>query len=307
MREDVSARPWFVRYLLRLRGASGFTLIEVVFAMILFAGLAAAMAGLLTSAVSANKFARQRTLADQAALEQIEAIRRLDYDDVGTILGNPPGVVAPTTTITKVGLDATITIQIRYVDDPTPTSYETNANYKRVMVSVRRTSDSQLLAREVTYVAPSSRTPFGGVNLAIIQPLVIDYGTNAPIENATVTLLTGPSAPRSDVTDSSGSVSFKKLTPNADRDLSERLLRPHRDSFRVCPARLPDTGQRRSGTDGQSDDPDLSPIDDQRARQGLRRSTVRRHGVGEADVRAERGDPDVQRHGWLHRDPRRRR
>jgi prepilin-type N-terminal cleavage/methylation domain-containing protein len=214
MRDDVSASPWFVRYLLRLRGDSGFTLIEVVFAMILFAGLAAAMAGLLTSAVSANKFARQRTLADQAALEQIEAIRRLDYDDVGTVLGNPPGVVAATTTITKTGLDATITIQIRYVDDPTPTSYETNANYKRVMVSVRRTSDSQLLAREVTYVAPSSRTPFGGVNLAIIQPLVIDYGLNAPIENATVNLLTGPSAPRSDVTDASGSVSFKKLTPN---------------------------------------------------------------------------------------------
>lgn len=204
-----------MRYLLRLRGEAGFTLIEAVFAMILFAGLAAAMAGLLTSAVSANKFARQRTLADQAALEQIEAIRRLDYEDVGTIVGNPPGVVAPTTTITKTGLDATITIQIRYVDDPTPTSYETNANYKRVMVTVRRTSDSQLLAREVTYVAPSSRTPFGGVNLAIIQPLVIDYGTNGPIENATVNLLTGPSAPRSDVTDSSGGVSFEKLTPNA--------------------------------------------------------------------------------------------
>ena len=307
MREDVSARPWFVRYLLRLRGASGFTLIEVVFAMILFAGLAAAMAGLLTSAVSANKFARQRTLADQAALEQIEAIRRLDYDDVGTILGNPPGVVAPTTTITKVGLDATITIQIRYVDDPTPTSYETNANYKRVMVSVRRTSDSQLLAREVTYVAPSSRTPFGGVNLAIIQPLVIDYGTNAPIENATVTLLTGPSAPRSDVTDSSGSVSFKKLTPNATA---------------TCPSDCYDLTATLSGyvqldsptrvnvAPGQTASPTIQiyrPSDDQRARQGLWRSTVRRHGVGEADVRAERGDPDVQRHGWLHRDSRRRR
>ena len=296
-----------MRYLLRLRGDAGFTLIEAVFAMILFAGLAAAMAGLLTSAVSANKFARQRTLADQAALEQIEAIRRLDYDDVGTVLGNPPGVVAPTTTITKTGLDATITIQIRYVDDPTPTSYETNANYKRVMVTVRRTSDSQLLAREVTYVAPSSRTPFGGVNLAIIQPLVIDYGTNAPIEGATVNLLTGPSAPRSDVTDVERQRLVQEAHSQRDRDLPERLLRPHRGPLRLRPARLPDPGERRSGTDGQPDDPDLPPIRHQRARQGLGRRTVRRHGVGEADVRAERGDPDVQRHGRLHRDPRRRR
>ena len=113
------------------------------------------------------------------------------------------------------GFDATVTVQIRYVDDPTPTSYETTANYKRVVVTVRRDVDNALLAREVTYVAPTSRTPFGGVNLAIIEPLVIDYGTSVPVEGVTVDLLTGPDAPRSDVTDSTGTVSFKKLTPNA--------------------------------------------------------------------------------------------
>jgi type II secretory pathway pseudopilin PulG len=215
MGDDVSTRPGFLRHRPRPAGESGFTLIEAVFAMVLFAGLAAAMAGLLTSAISANKLARQRTLADQAALEHIEMIRRLDYDDVGVVLGNPPGVVAGTTSINLIGLDATITTQIRYVDDPTPTSYETTANYKRVIVTVRRDSDSMLLAREVTYVAPTSRTPYGGVNLAIVQPLVIDYGLNVPVENATVNLLTGPSAPRSDVTDATGSVSFKKLTANA--------------------------------------------------------------------------------------------
>ncbi len=183
--------------------------------MILFAGLAAAMAGLLTSAISANKLARQRTIADQAALEHIETIRRLDYDDVGVVLGNPPGVVASTTAINLTGLNATITTQIRYVDDPTPTSYETTANYKRVVVTVRRNDDSKILAREVTYVAPTSRTPFGGVNLAIVEPLVIDYGLNVPVEGVAVNLLTGPSAPRNDVTDATGKVSFKKLTPNA--------------------------------------------------------------------------------------------
>jgi type II secretory pathway pseudopilin PulG len=214
MRDDVTENPGFLRRRPRFRGEAGFTLIEAVFAMVLFAGLAAAMAGLLTSAVSANKLARQRTLADQAALEHIEMIRRLDYDDVGIVLGNPPGTVAATTPINLTGLDATITTQIRYVDDPTPTSYETTANYKRVMVSVRRDDDSRLLAREVTYVAPTSRTPFGGVNLAIVQPLVIDYALNVPVENVTVSLLTGPSAPRTDVTDVTGTVSFKKLTPN---------------------------------------------------------------------------------------------
>lgn len=215
MGDDVNLNPRCLRRRARLGNQSGFTLIEAVFAMVLFAGLAAAMAGLLTSAISANKLARQRTIADQAALEHIESIRRLDYDDVGTILGNPPGVVNATTPINLTGLDATIFTQIRYVDDPTPTSYETSANYKRVLVVVRRDDDNRLLARELTYVAPTSRTPFGGVNLAIVQPTVIDYGLNVPLENVTVDLLTGPSAPRSDVTDATGQVAFQKLTPNA--------------------------------------------------------------------------------------------
>ncbi|MBA2741117.1 MAG: prepilin-type N-terminal cleavage/methylation domain-containing protein, partial [Actinobacteria bacterium] len=137
----------FLRRFSPLRAERGFTLIEAVFAMVLFAGLAAAMAGLLTSAISANKLSRQRTIADQAAMEQIEVIRRLPYQNVGTILGNPPGVVPPTTSINVTGLAATLTTQIRYVDDPTPTSYETTANYKRVIVTVRRDDDSKVLAR----------------------------------------------------------------------------------------------------------------------------------------------------------------
>lgn len=215
MGDDVSARPAFLRHRTRLSGDRGFTLIEVVFAMVLFAGISVAMAGLLTSAISSNKLSRQRTVADQAALEHVESIRQLGYDDVGILLGNPPGQVAATTPINLNGLDATITTQIRYVDDPTPTSYETTANYKRVIATVTRDSDGKVLAREVTYVAPTSRTPFGGVNLAIVEPLVIDYGLNVPVEGVTVNLLTGPSAPRSDVTDATGKVSFKKLTPNA--------------------------------------------------------------------------------------------
>lgn len=215
MGDDVTLHPGSLRRRrIRLRGESGFTLIEAVTAMVIFAGLSAAMAGLLTSAISANKLSRQRTIADQSALEHIEYIRRLPYDDVGIVSGNPPGVVVATKTVTLTGFQATVTTQIQYVDDPTPTSYETTANYKRVTVTVRRVSDNQLLAREVTYVAPTSRTPFGGVNLAIVEPLVIDYGLSVPVEGATVNLLTGPSAPRSDVTDETGAVSFKKLDPN---------------------------------------------------------------------------------------------
>lgn len=197
----------------RLPAESGFTLVEVLFAMIILVGLATAMAGLLTSSITSNALARHKTVAEQAATQQIEYVRRLAYDDVGIVLGNPPGVIPAITAISVNGFNATLVTRVRYVDDPTPTSYETSANYKRVSVTVTR-SDGKTMAQQVTYVAPSSRTPFGGLNLAIIQPLVIDYGLNVPVEDVNVSLATGPSAPRNDATDATGKVKFAKLTPN---------------------------------------------------------------------------------------------
>lgn len=198
----------------RLAATSGFTLIEALFGMIILAGLAAAMAGLLTSSITSTALARQRTVAEQAANQQIEYIRRLAYDDVGIVVGNPPGVIAATSSISVNGFSATLTTEVRYVDDPTPTSYETSANYKRVTVTVTR-NDGVVMARQVTYVAPAARAPFGGLNLAIIQPLVIDYGLNVPVADVNVALATGPSAPRNDVTDATGKVKFSKLDPNS--------------------------------------------------------------------------------------------
>ena len=103
--------------------------------------------------------------------------------------------------------------QIAYVNDPTPTSYATAANYKRITVTVTRNRDSKQLIRSVTYIAPSTRAPYGGINNAIINATVVDYALSTPLQNATVTLGAGPSAPRSDVTDATGATTFPALTP----------------------------------------------------------------------------------------------
>jgi type II secretory pathway pseudopilin PulG len=197
-----------------LRGNNGFTLIEALLAMALFILIATALATVLISAVNSQGLSRQKTVAQQAAMDQIEEIRRLPYDDVGTVSGNPPGTVPATQTVTMSGIRLTIVTQITYVNDPTPTSYATSANYKRVTVTVRRTNDNHLLTREVTYIAPPARAPLGGLGNAIVNVQVVDYATNEPVEGATVDLATGPSAPRSDVTDSTGSVTFPALDPN---------------------------------------------------------------------------------------------
>jgi hypothetical protein len=127
--------------------------------MVLLLVVAGALGGVLTSAIAAQRLARERTLAQQAAQEEIESIRRLPYESVGTVSGNPPGSVEPSRSIAVPGLQATVRTRIQYVSDPTPTSYATQANYKRVTVTVTRDRDSHELTREVTYVAPPPPRP----------------------------------------------------------------------------------------------------------------------------------------------------
>ncbi len=191
----------------------GFTIVETLMAGVILLILATGIAGVLTSSIAANTVARERTVAQQCANDQIEQIRRKAYDNVGLVSGNPPGTVNPTAACGN-GLAATATLTISFVDDPTPTSYTAAANYKKVTVTVTRDRDGKQLARFSTYVAPEGRAPFGGINNAIINATVIDLGVNQPYVGATVNLSNGPSANRSDVTDSSGSVSFAALTPN---------------------------------------------------------------------------------------------
>jgi Tfp pilus assembly protein PilV len=196
----------------------GLSLVEVVLAMVLFMVVAAALAGALTSAIAANDVARERTIAQQASQGWIEQqVRRRPYNEVGTPAGNPSGLVPATSSIDPSvyrGLDATLTTQIQWVNDPTPTSYATSANYKKVTVTVTRDNDGRVLSRSVTYVAPPGRAPFGGINNAIVNVNVQDMGLNQPSSGATVNLTGGPSAPLSDVTGTTGLVTFPALTPS---------------------------------------------------------------------------------------------
>jgi hypothetical protein len=214
LRPDLGRRKGAGGVLASLRSESGFGLIESVMAMTLLLVVAASLGGLLTSSITAHKLSRERSLAEQAVLAQIERIRATAYSNVGTVGGNPPGVFNASQPITLPGGNSTLAIRIQYVNDPTPTSYNQLANYKRVTVTVTRNSDSKELAREVTFVAPAARDPYSGINQAGIAATVIDMGDNTPLENVAVALGTGPSAPRSDTTDETGTVTFAGLTEN---------------------------------------------------------------------------------------------
>jgi prepilin-type N-terminal cleavage/methylation domain-containing protein len=198
----------------RARSEAGFTLVELLWATMILAVVAGPLVGVLMSSNNAQSQSRERTLAEQAAMAQIEGIRRLPYSSVGTVGGNPGGSVAGTRAITSTGLDARMQTRIGFVNDPTPTSYVTQADYKRVTVVVTRARDGRELTRQVTYVAPPGRGPYAGATDTIVRAQVVDYALSTPVPGATVSIANGPSGSRSDSADASGTVVFPALTAN---------------------------------------------------------------------------------------------
>ena len=203
--------------LLRLAGGGpryhpddGFTIVEVVVATAVFAILATAFAATLSASLRSLTLSRARTTAEQLASSQLEEMRRVDYDDLGTVGGNPPGIVTPTKTVTTGTQSLTMATTISYVNDPAPSAKETGADYKSVIVTVTSAS-STVLAKESTLVAPPTQA---SQTDGLMKVRVVDYALNQPVQGATVALGTGPDAPISDTSDANGNVSFAALTPN---------------------------------------------------------------------------------------------
>jgi type II secretory pathway pseudopilin PulG len=195
------------------RSESGQTLIEVLIASGIFAIVAASLIYLLTSTVNISSLSRQKTLAQQLAASEIDYIRNLPYTSVGNVSGNPSGSIPLTQSVNISGAsgatNATETTRISYVNDPTPLSYQSLANYKQVTVTITR-SDGTQLAREVTNIAPPIKA---SQSQGAILVTVVDTGNNTVVPNATVNIANGPSGSESDVTNVTGKVTFAGLLP----------------------------------------------------------------------------------------------
>jgi hypothetical protein len=191
-------------------------LVEVVVASFIFMIVSTALVGVLVSSTAIQGIAKQKTVAEQGVANQIEQIRAMDYNSVGTTTGNPSGSILPSEPFVGVnneslGVEATMTTQITYKSSNVPGSAGTGADYKKVVVRITRNSDGKLLAQAATLVAPKLRP---SQTTSTIQAQVVDVGNSQLVSGVTVNLATGPSAPASDVTDTAGSVTFSGLTPN---------------------------------------------------------------------------------------------
>ncbi len=199
------------------RCSSGQMLIEALIALVIFAIAATAVVSLLSSSTTTTTRVKQQTLGEQGVLNQIEKIRSMDYNAVGTINGCVPGSISSSVVFTglngeTLGVPAHLNTNVSYMSANVPGSAMTGADYKQVTVSITRDSDGKVLGQATTYLAPKNEP---SQTTGTIQAAVNDYGAaGTPMSGVQVQLLNGPSSPETCTTNSSGSVTFPGLTPN---------------------------------------------------------------------------------------------
>lgn len=203
----------------------GMSLIDVVVGVALILIIFLALLGLLRASLLISSSSKAKAGATAVATTQIEYLRSLPYDSVGTVGGIPAGLVAPYATTTLNGIPYGVRTFVQYVDDEKDGVGASDSNgittdYKRVRVTTTYTFRQE--EREVAVVSniapPSIESTTGGGTLRINT--VDALGT--PIPGATVHIENSSVSPAVDFTtftDLTGAV----LLPGAPTSTDYRI------------------------------------------------------------------------------------
>ncbi|MEK7499010.1 MAG: prepilin-type N-terminal cleavage/methylation domain-containing protein, partial [Patescibacteria group bacterium] len=137
----------------------GFTLIEVLIAMFVLGVVVVGLFGFITLILKSSHDGQRRIVATALANEKMELLRNLSYDNVGTVGGVPSGPILQTEEIVRNSSTYTVSVDIRYIDDPfdgTAPTDTLNTDYKQARVEV--SWDNNLSKRPVlliTQISPS--------------------------------------------------------------------------------------------------------------------------------------------------------
>ncbi len=190
----------------------GVSLVDVIVGSALFLIIFTSLFGILRASVAVSGLAKVKAAATSIATSQIEYIRSLEYDAVGTVGGIPSGTIPQNATTTQAGLVFDVRTYIIYADDPADGVGAADAtgittDYKRVKVAVSYTVDG--VTRDVTLVTnaapPGIESTTGG---GTIRVSVVD-AVGAAVSGASVRILNVALAPDVDIStfsDSTGTV-----------------------------------------------------------------------------------------------------
>jgi prepilin-type N-terminal cleavage/methylation domain-containing protein len=189
----------------------GFTLIETVVAIGVFSIFFAAIAFIFQQILENVAVSRVRAIALSIGQEQMELIRNLPYNSVGTVGGIPNGPLKQVEEINRNNTTFSVLTSIFYIDDPFDNTAPTDAipaDYKRVRVQVSWGGlfPSRFPVTLVTNIVPKGLESQAGGGTLLIQVL---NAQGQPVSNANVAITNNvvtPAINLQTITDSNGRV-----------------------------------------------------------------------------------------------------
>lgn len=171
----------------RVRTRGAFTLVEVVASIAVFSILLLAVIGLSRQVQHLATLSTRKTTAATIAQEQMETVRNLPFDQIGSDITYPTGPLKSSQTIIRNGGNFTVTLAINYIDDPSDGVAPADtvpADYKQVEVRVCwDTGSCNQPIRLTTIVVP--KTLEYANNAGALFVTVID-SNGQPVGGATV-------------------------------------------------------------------------------------------------------------------------
>ena len=191
------------------RPLRGVSLIDVIVGTFLVLVVFMTLFGLLRASILVSAVAKARASATSLATSQLEYVRSLSYDSVGTIGGIPPGIVPQYATTTLDNFTFVTRTFIGYVDDPADgegagdlTGITTDYKQVKVTVSYFLNNKDREVSLVSNIVPPGLETSTGGGTLKID----VVTAAGAPLAGASVHITNDSLNPSVDVTTFSNAV-----------------------------------------------------------------------------------------------------
>jgi len=191
---------------------SGVSLVEAIVTVALFTMIFITLFSVFQSLANVAEENKLRSNALYLANEQIEKIRSLSYDSIGTVAGIPSGSIPQIETITHDNRAYTQRTFIQYVDDPADgldTADTLTADYKRVKVEISYVHKGETKSFSfVTNIAPKALESLAGAGVLRIN---VTDSDNQPVPLSSVHIVNTSIATSVDITtftNASGTISF---------------------------------------------------------------------------------------------------
>lgn len=206
----------------KYKAQAGVTLAEMLISVTVFAMLGVAVYGMFNYILRVEMQARNKVLAAKVASEQLEIVRNMQYDDVGTVLGSPAGALPQSKIVVMNNVSFNVSFSVEYFDDPFDgtaggSPNDTNPlDYKRIQAEVTCAQCAATPIKMVTMVAPKGIEGAGIYGFLFIKVTKSDF--LEPVVGADVNIVS-VNGLRADInlqTDANGELKILDLLPGTE-------------------------------------------------------------------------------------------